>query len=156
MQKLSKFNREQLAYFDKEQTLFTQEGSIKPNDFQFAEKVLAIRTDEKVICPFCLTPDKLHVFVIRKKTGVDHHSAYCPYCRTLMNLKTVLSVYKMTGAQFAKWVYEYNFGGRNQFFRKVNFNEWKERLKVLGLSYDFWEEYKKLKGEWNTRSVEEE
>jgi hypothetical protein len=57
----------------------------------------------------------------------------------------------MNPKQFAKWVFEYRLSG---FFSKINFKEWNQKLWELGVSQEFWEEYKLLRGD--TTKEEEE
>jgi hypothetical protein len=146
MKRLTKYNREQLICFDKEQTFLNNDLSIKQNDYHFAEKIIRLELNNKVLCPFCLSYDILRKFLIIKKDGINKHLAYCPFCRVSLQVKTLLTVTKMNMKEFAKWVFEYNFG-KNSFFNKVNFKEWNKKLKIMGLATEFWDEYKKLKGE---------
>jgi hypothetical protein len=66
-----------------------------------------------------------------------------------MKIKTLLFVKDCTNIEYAKWVYEYRLSG---FFTKLksgnnSFEKWNKKMKELGINYEFWDEYKKLKGE---------
>jgi cupin superfamily acireductone dioxygenase involved in methionine salvage len=63
-----------------------------------------------------------------------------------MKVKTILFIQDCSNQEYAQWVYNYRLSG---FFSKINFEKWNKKLKDLGIAYEFWEEYKKLKGEEN-------
>lgn len=123
-------------HMDKEQTRLSKDGCV-PNTFKFAEKELHYNYETKVLCPFCLTLDYLYKFP--KKDGLRA----CVNCGNKMMTSTLVK--DMTTEEFAQWVFDYRKLG---FWQKVypSFQEWKKRLKDLGLAYDFWEYYNKLKG----------
>jgi len=68
-----------------------------------------------------------------------------------MRVKTILYIQECSNQEYARWVYEYRLSG---FFKKINFDLWAKKLKDLGIAYEFWEEYKKLKGEDNQTEKE--
>ena len=97
------------------------------------------------ICPFCL--ETSNKFIIENKGLIK-----CPNCSNFMRLKTLLFVKDCTNKEYAKWVYEYRLSG---FFKKINFEQWTKKLKELGIAYEFWEEYKKLKGFYEEEEKED-
>ena len=68
----------------------------------------------------------------------------CPKCKNLLTVKTCLSIIKMDVEQYAKWVFLYRLSG---FFKKVDFEQWTNKMYEMGISFKFWKEYKRLKGE---------
>jgi superfamily II helicase len=146
MKRVSKWKREQLIIFDKEQTIFNSNSELMQNDYQFAEKIIKLEMNKIVLCPFCLGKDKLYKFLIKKQDRIDNYKAICPFCKTSLLVNTLLTVIKMQISEFAEWVYKYNFG-QNSFFRKIKFEEWSKRLSELRVANEFWLEYHKLKGE---------
>ena len=68
----------------------------------------------------------------------------CPNCSNFTRLKTLLFVKDCTNQEYAKWVFDYRLSG---FFKKINFELWTKKMHKLGMSYEFWEKYKELKGE---------
>ena len=49
-----------------------------------------------------------------------------------------------TPESYAKWVFDYSHSG---FWKKINFEMWKDRLQERGWSQTFWDIYKRLKAE---------
>jgi hypothetical protein len=137
---------EKLRY-DKQQMVFLN-GRISENKNAYAIKALIINFNEKVLCPFCLN---FELFSLFSKKG---NLYTCPKCENKVMLKTLYNVRKMTAQDFAKWVFEYRLSG---FFDKINFQEWNKKLfdVCFGFGFDFWEEYKKLKGERKQQQSED-
>jgi DNA-directed RNA polymerase subunit RPC12/RpoP len=136
----------QLEY-DKKQTQFTLDGSIIINQKIIDDNtplISLINESNFYICPFCL--NNSNKFIIENKGLIK-----CPNCSNFMRMKTLVFVKDCTNQEYAKWVYEYRLSG---FFKKINFEQWAKKLKDLGISYEFWEEYKKLKGEYEEEEKE--
>lgn len=131
-------------FYDKNQTKLTNTGCT-PNTFRFAEKVISIKYNENLICPFCLNIEIFGHFIKKRKNIFE-----CPHCKNQMLKKTLDKIRKMNMSEFAKWVDDYSLSG---FFSKINFESWNQKLYNLGLSYDFWEEYKRLKEELTTQET---
>jgi hypothetical protein len=128
----------QLEY-DKKQLQFAIDGSLIINQKIMDEKapIDAIINNSKFwICPFCLETSN-------KFTIEAHGLVKCPNCENLMKVKTILFVKDCSNKQYANWVFNYRLSG---FFKKINFEKWTKKLKELGIVYEFWDEYKKLKG----------
>lgn len=127
--------------WDRFQTKLTVSGC-KPNTAEYALAVRTLSFYDLVTCPFCLNYNRLGDF--RKVKGLWH----CPICgnemlRTslIVNLETDIDI-----ANFAKWVYDYRVNG---FWKKIypTFEDWCKKLKELGISYEFWENYKRFRGD---------
>lgn len=123
---------------DKEQWILNPDMSITVNPSKYAKKSDIADYDKIVLCPFCLNETKL--FRFKRKHGFCE----CPNCLNLMTVKTL--IVSMTTEEFAKWVFDYRLSG---FWKKIypDFETWKKRLKELGISYEFWENYKRLRGD---------
>ena len=145
-----KYVREQIAEYDKQQAKLTLNGIAK-NVATYVVIITQLQPEKIMICPFCLGQHKTMKFYISKKNGIDKRLGKCPECQNQMLLKTLISMLKWNAQEFAKWVYDYRLSG---FWQKVNFNVWKKRLFDLNMSYEFWEEYKNLKGEQYTTEEE--
>lgn len=143
MSEHKKYTRQQIAIYDKQQTTLTKTGT--QNNVQLCAVVVLQFTPEKtVLCPFCLTPNKLMKFYISNKKGIDKRLGKCPNCQNNVMYKTLFNLLKWTPQQFAKWVFEYRLSG---FWQKIVFKKWKQRLYELDMSLEFWQEYKKLRGD---------
>jgi hypothetical protein len=131
----------QLEY-NKKQLQFALDGSLIINKKVLDEQTpidAIINEQNYYLCPFCL--EKSNKYIIENKGLVK-----CPNCLVNMKVKTILFVQDCSNQEYAKWVYEYRLSG---FFKKINFEKWSKKLKELGIVYEFWEEYKRLKGEDN-------
>jgi transposase-like protein len=131
---------------DKQQTKFVN-GQIETNKSRVMIEKSKIDFSVKVLCPFCLNVNTLDKF---KK---DRAWYKCPKCNSLLIAKTCVSIIKMNPKQFAKWVFEYRLSG---FFSKIKFKEWTQKLYELGVSQEFWEEYKLLRGDITKEEEEKE
>lgn len=137
------WNRTMEMLEDKEQTQLSLYGC-KPNESLLAKKKVKAEYWKKYICPFCLEENSFYKF---KKI----HGFYkCPKCNIEMTLRSLVKT--MSVEEFAKWVFEYRLSG---FWKKVNaymndrdkaFREWNNKLYEHGISFEFWETYKRLKG----------
>jgi len=122
--------------YDKEQTVLTKKGC-KSNPYNYSEKQDKANYNIIVLCPFCLTQNPLYKFE-------KHHGFYkCLICNGQMALRTLVREMKIE--EFARWVFDYRLNG---FWQKVypTHKLWCARLKELGLAYEFWENYNRLKG----------
>lgn len=97
------------------------------------------------MCPFCLTTMELFKFRFEKGLRV------CPVCTNQLRLDTLIKIQSIE--EFVKFVFNYRFSG---FWNKINYQikdrdkafDWFNiRLHDLGLSHDFWEKYKQLRGD---------
>jgi hypothetical protein len=137
----------QLEY-DKKQRQFTVDGSLIINKKFLAENSpidAIINKSNSWICPFCLETSN-------KFTIESHGLIKCPNCSNEMRVKTVLFIKDCSNKEYAEWVFNYRLSG---FFKKINFEKWIKKLKELGISYDFWDEYKRLKGDYQQEEKEE-
>lgn len=136
---------EKLRY-DKQQTILTKKGC-KINPHHYAEKELNLKWNNIITCPFCLNHNYLYDF--RKISGFFE----CPFCKSRMRNTSL--IVNMDIAKFARWVYGYRLNG---FWQKVfpDFNAWNKKLRELDISYDFWENYKRLKGVSDSESEQDE
>lgn len=130
------YNEIEKLRYDKQQTVLSGNGC-KSNPHKYAELQDTANIDTIVMCPFCLSQYPLYRF---EKYG---NLRKCLTCKNEMMLRTLTRT--MNIEEFARWVFEYRLSG---FWNKVypSFKEWNKRLKELGLYYEFWENYKRLKG----------
>jgi hypothetical protein len=128
---------------DRFQTSFSSIGGLKPNPkvVQVAHETL-VPLDQNVSCPFCLGLSEFRRFLVSNKQGISRSMGKCCLCGQGLYLKSLKMMSETDAAKYAKWVFEY--GG---FWKKINFNIWKGRLKMMGWTQPFWDEYQKLKGE---------
>ena len=148
---------------DKQQMLFCSTASpdvfLKVNPSKFAtitEKGIDPFLNTR--CPFCLSYLRLTKFLVShydrkgKSKGYDRGKGKCPQCSQGMQLKTLMSMRTWLSAtspeegvkKFAAWVWEYR---RSGFFKKIKFAQFNSMLQSMGWSRDFWDEYKRLKGD---------
>jgi hypothetical protein len=150
---MTTYKQRQELETDKQQTRLTPTG-IKQNVQSYAITIQTLNPDKLLMCPFCLTPDKSKAFYIKTtKKQIDKRLGQCPQCKNKIMWKTLYAYPKWTTEQFADWVYAYRLSG---FFRKINFQQWNQRLRQMDISYDFWKEYKRLKGENDDSLTEKE
>lgn len=106
-----------------------------------------IFTEQIVLCPFCLHREKLRGFLNYVRKGEYAKRGKCRECKSVMLVESLVYISNMTPKLFAKWVYDYPYP---LFFAKVSesktFDIFCDRLKRMGISYEFWEQYKELKG----------
>jgi hypothetical protein len=136
----------QLEY-DKHQMQFAIDGSLIINQKIMNEEtpINALINDSNFwICPFCLETSN-------KFTVESHGLVKCNNCSVEMKVKTLLFVKECSNQDYARWVFEYRLSG---FFKKINFEKWNKKMKELGISYEFWEEYKKLRGDIEEKEEE--
>lgn len=132
---------------DVQQCFLNPDLSITKNNRKYARKESNIKFDDVVLCPFCLMSYELSKFALRKGLRV------CPNCTSQLKLSTLSEITDLD--KFVKFVFGYRFNG---FWNKIcldvlqkshdsRFNEWNNRLYRLGLSREFWDKYKNLKGD---------
>lgn len=147
--RMTKYQREEKARYDKQQTILT-ENTIKPNPRKYAETQLEDQYNKKVICPFCLTWTTIQKMLISTKSGYNKGLGCCPNCHNNIQFKTLFNMLEWEPPQFAKWIYDYRLTG---FWQKIkpSFQEWNKQLYNLGFGFgkEFWDTYKRLKGEPN-------
>jgi hypothetical protein len=126
--------------YDKKQMQFAIDGTLIINQKVINEQtpIKALINNVNIwICPFCLEESN-------KFTIESHGLIKCSNCKVEMKIKTLLFVKDCSNSEYARWVFEYRLSG---FFSKINFEKWNKKLKELGISYEFWETYKKLRGD---------
>jgi len=145
-----KWNREQTAKDDKQQATldFTQKDLLKH------KKVIQVNVTDmykgEYSCPFCLHSERINAFLISAKKGYDKRLAQCPECKQKMMIKSLTS--NWTPEEYAQFMYDY---ARQGGWKKVQFKVWSYRLKKIGWSQRFWNEYMKLKGESPTENYQD-
>ncbi len=151
-----KYMRQEHAKHCLQQMVFAKEGEdvqVKENDFRYAtlaEK--GLDPSLKVTCPFCLGLNQLRLFLISTKKGYDRGKGKCPLCGQIMHLRTLVKV--MTSPeQYAAFAQPYAKMG---FWKKVSFDVWKRRLKMMGWTERFWNEYRRLRGDVEEEEQEKE
>jgi hypothetical protein len=141
------WKEQQKIIYDIKQYKLNPDLTISKNNFRFAKEESDIKYDEVVLCPFCLMSYELGKFALRKGLRV------CPCCGTKLKLSTLSEIRDLN--KFVQFVYNYRLNG---FWGKIcmdipqkthdtRFNEWNKRLSNLGLSRDFWDNYKRLRGD---------
>lgn len=132
---------------DAQQCFLNPDLSIKKNNRNYATKQSNIKFDDIVLCLFCLFSYELNKFALRKGLRI------CPNCGSQLKLYTLSEINDLD--KFVQFVFNYRF---NDFWSKIcldvksitsytRFNEWNKRLYDLGLSREFWDKYKNLKGD---------
>lgn len=137
-----KYNREQAAKDDKQQTMLNPKS---PSFFQARRKPEIQVTETYTgtyMCPFCLHQDRINAYLISTKKGYHQGLGRCPECGNNMQIRTL--TLEMTPEQFAEFMFEYSCQGG---WQKVKFKQFNERLFVMGWSERFWTRYKQLKGD---------
>lgn len=151
-----KFKKHEKAEEDKQQRIFGADGAIKPNPSKFAViEGPKIDFNKKVTCPICLSWGSLNKFLISTKKGYDKGSAKCPFCNRIVKIKTLFGLTTWTPEQYAHFVYTYPAGA---FFAKVKeipggFDKWKERLRIMKWSTQFWSQYRAEKAESGEETI---
>lgn len=142
------YESEQKIKSDILQTFFSNNGKIEKNKRKFATLELKdLIKDKNLICPFCLQIGKLNKFPFSK--GLFK----CTNCQNKMTRKTLKNMfdwfnsgYDIDVIAYAKWVYEYRLNG---FWQKIiSFEQFNKRLYEEKILRQFWDEYKRLKGEY--------
>lgn len=136
---------------DSRQYQLNPDLTITKNKSFLIENKPKIEFDMVVLCPFCLMSYELDKFSLRKGLRV------CPNCGSKLKLSTLAEISDLD--RFVEFVFHYRFSG---FWSKIcldvlenenrdaRFREWNKRLRNLGLSLQFWEKYKNLKGDSDT------
>lgn len=138
-----RFQRQESIKNEKEQLMFTSGGGLKPNpNIVAVSHDFSLPMSKKISCPFCLGLSEFRLFLVSTKAGISRSMGHCPLCDQGMQLRSLVHMDKSTAKEYAGWVFRYR-----GFFKKIKFNEWKGRLKIMGWTQEFWDEYKRLKGE---------
>jgi len=127
--KLKEINK---VIYDDKQTVFSENGLIN-------KKEITYNLNGIYSCSFCLFEGKFNEFLPTSKINLK----VCPECKNRMWRSTILE--KKTIKEFAEWVFNYAKSG---FWEKCNFEVFNDRLYKRGLSKQFWDRYKELKGEY--------
>ena len=83
----------------------------------------------------------MSAFEFKTPKGKVSKRRRCPECNNSMLERTLTA--EMTAEEYASFVFDYSLSG---FWQKVKFGQFCERLRKLGISYEFWKKYKELKG----------
>lgn len=137
---------------DIEQYVLNPDLTISKNKSLIAEKQPNMNYNDMVLCPFCLKSFELGTFFIRKGLRV------CPNCGSQLKLSTLTELDNLD--KFVSFVFNYRL---NNFWSKIcpdvkpvnsdtRFKEWNKRLSDLGISQEFWDKYKLLKGDIQNES----
>jgi hypothetical protein len=146
---------------DRCQTVFgrSEAAVIEVNPRKFAEvSQKGIDPYVNTRCPFCLSFLPFSKFLVSLKSkkgkglGFDRGKGKCPECGQGMRLDTLLSMRKWLlegplgeGVKlYARWVFDYRKSG---FFQKIKFSQFNSMLKSMKVQREFWDEYKRLKGD---------
>jgi len=141
------WKKQQEALYDKEQCKLNPDLTISRNDFKFAKKQSKGKFDDIVLCPFCLNPNRLDRFIVKKGLRV------CPNCEVNMKTSTLTELDSLD--KFTLFIFNYRLNGFwnkvcldiKQKVRDARFNEWNKRLEELGLNTYFWKRYKDMRGD---------
>lgn len=135
------------AKLDKQQTVFAlqEDAVIKDNPSKYAVVTqTGIDPFKNTTCPFCLSLNRVRTFLISTKKGFDRGLGKCPSCGQKMKLQTLVKMETWKPEEYAAFVFDYRKSG---FWQKIKFAEWKNRLKLMGWTKPFWDEYKRLRGD---------
>jgi hypothetical protein len=144
-----KFVRQEHAKQDLQQTVFFQEES-KEIDFKGNPNKYAKLTEKGVdpfrntTCPFCLGYNRLRLFLVSTKKGYDRGKGKCPLCGQGAKLQTLVKMETWGPEEYAQFVFDYRSSG---FWQKIKFHEWKKRLTLMCWTEQFWNEYRRLRGD---------
>jgi hypothetical protein len=132
--------------------MFSSLGGLKPNPniVVIAHETL-LPLEKQVSCPFCLGLSEFRKFLVSNKQGISSSLGKCPLCGNGLYLKTLFMMAKTDAKGYAKWVFNYK-----GFFKKINFSQWKGRLKLIRWTQEFWDVYHVLKGEQQEQGDETE
>lgn len=142
------WKKQQKLIEDAQQFFLNPDLTITKNNHIYTIKQSDITFETVVLCPFCLMSYELGKFSLRKGLRV------CPNCGSNLKLTTLSEITDMD--KFVKFVFGYRFNG---FWNKIcldvpqktvntRFNTWNSRLYSLGLSREFWDKYKNMKGDY--------
>lgn len=139
-----RYLRQQTTRTDKNQARFTTEGTclLPPSPLPLH----TLNLNLTVTCPFCLHQAKLRQFLISTKKGISTARALCRNCNNTMNMNSLTN--EMTIEEYARWCFNYSLSG---FWQKVPFTRWSTRLREFGWAREFWDNYKRFKGETEER-----
>jgi len=118
------------------QTILTQE---KP---KVEETTTAITYEARdFTCPYCLyTTTNLAQFQTKTRGGKTSEKMFqCPDCGQKMRRDTLFM--QKSVEEFAEWMLD------TQAWERVDFAKFRQRLKDIGISYQFWAHYKRHKQE---------
>lgn len=136
-----KYNREQNILYDKQQLTI---DNLKPID-NYLKPRLSLNCEQIVMCPFCLHKSKLLNFLFSIKKGFHKGLGKCPECKQKARFETLLTIPNFTAKEFADFIFDYG----KYFWAKCRFEKFRNRLYGdKGYAKLFWEEYKRLKGEY--------
>jgi hypothetical protein len=79
----------------------------------------------------------------------------CPLCGQGVHLRTLKLMSTCTAKQYAEWVWPYSKFGFWKLVQLVPFSTWKDRLKLMGWTQEFWDRYKELKAAADKDDVQE-
>lgn len=133
------------AQDDKLQARISAKGEILPTKAQTLQETFTTNLNMQVNCPFCLCKEKLQKFLVSTAKGISQSRAECPECHITMRMSSLTA--EMTPEQYARWVFDYRANG---FWQKCKYAVWKKRLVEYGWASQFWEMYKKLRGQDET------
>jgi hypothetical protein len=140
VQEHKKYLRSETVKADKAQTVFCPSGiKANPHIVAIAHDTL-LPLEKKVSCPFCLGLSEFRRFLVSTKAGISRSMGKCPLCTQGMYLKTLKKMTEWRASGYAGWVFNYH-----GFWKKISFEQWKGRLKLMGWTMEFWDEYGKLK-----------
>lgn len=150
------WDKQQKVKEDINQTFLNPDLSLSRNKYILAKDEPKLKYNDIVLCPFCLTSNKLSEFLVRKGLRV------CSKCGSQLKLSTLAKINNLD--RFVKFVFDYRLNG---FWDKIcldisattkdsRFKEWNQRLFNLGISEIFWIKYKVLRGDNDNEDLEEE
>lgn len=143
IQEHKRYVRGEEVKHDKNQLMFSSSGQLKanPNIVIISHETL-LPLDKQMSFPFCLGLSEFRKFLVSNKQGISRNLGKCPLCRNGLYLQSLFKMSKFTGKGYADWVFSYK-----GFFKKIKWNEWRGRLKLIGWTQEFWDRYHELKGE---------
>lgn len=146
---LEKWERDMNSRADQQQLIFI-DGRVtrKP-----PKPVVQVAVDSRMAtCPFCLHQSSTDKFAVSCKKGFNKRLGKCPECKNQSMWMTLHRKWKIK--EFALFVYNYS---REGFWSKCKYPAFNGRLRLIGQLDNFWNEYRRLKGdpEFHTESTEE-
>ncbi|MBA7698386.1 hypothetical protein ES703_107063 [subsurface metagenome] len=102
---------------------------------------------KELTCPYCLFTGLIRKFYtpVLKSGFPSEKSFKCSDCGAGMRRDTLFR--EQSIEEFAEWMFD------TMAWRRVNFEVFKVRLREMGISYQFWDHYKKYKAEQGGRKT---
>ena len=138
------------TFFSFKGELETFEEPISPRELKkYNKSLLEIekRRSQAGVCPYCLYWGTLDKFSILNQDKSLSKMLECPDCGATMRFRTTQHFFRGF-EEYCKWYWDTIFSKEKYGEkRKIQHEKVKERVKILGFSDMFWQEYRRRKAE---------